>query len=58
MLHTNLILPYKGDLFSGRGRTWLAAQPLDNEERAMIEGWLAELDRLAKDIALRSQKCK
>jgi transposase len=23
VLHANLILPYKGDLFSGKGRTWL-----------------------------------
>jgi transposase len=51
VLHANLILPYKGDLFSGKGRTWLAVQPLDSDERATIDGWLGELDRLAKDLA-------
>jgi transposase len=50
VLHANLILPYKGDLFSGKGRTWLAVQPLDSDERATIDGWLGELDRLAKDL--------
>jgi transposase len=50
VLHSNLILPYKGDLFSGKGRTWLAAQPLEDDERATINGWLAELDRLAVDL--------
>ena len=28
VLHANLIPPYKGILFSPRGRTWLTAQPL------------------------------
>jgi hypothetical protein len=42
---------YKGDLFSGKGRTWLAAQPLEDDERTTINGWLAELDRLAVDLA-------
>jgi len=51
VLHANLILPYKGDLFSGKGRKWLAAQPLDEDQRSTINGWLAELDRLAADLA-------
>ena len=51
VLHANLIPPYRGDLFSGRGRSWLAAQSIEEEERAAIEGWLAELDRLAEDLA-------
>jgi transposase len=51
VLHANLILPYKGDLFSGKGRKWLAAQPLEDDERTTINGWLAELDRLAVDLA-------
>lgn len=51
VLHANLILPYKGDLFSGKGRTWLATQPLEDDERTTINGWLAELDRLAEDLA-------
>jgi transposase len=50
VLHANLILPYKGDLFSGKGRTWLTAQPLEDDERTTINGWLAELDRLAVDL--------
>jgi hypothetical protein len=50
VLHANLILPYKGDLFSGKGRMWLAAQPLNDDERTTINGWLAELDRLAVDL--------
>lgn len=52
VLHANLILPYKGNLFSSKGRAWLAAQPLGDDERTTIEGWLAELDRLAQDLAL------
>jgi transposase len=28
VLHANLIMPYKGTLFSKRGRAWLEAQPL------------------------------
>jgi transposase len=51
VLHANLILPYRGDLFSAKGRSWLAAQPIEADERVAIEGWLAELDRLAEDLA-------
>jgi transposase len=51
VLHTNLILPYKGDLFSGKGRKWLAAQPLEDDKQTTINGWLAELDQLAVDLA-------
>jgi transposase len=29
VLHANLILPYKRNLFLGKGRKWLAAQPLE-----------------------------
>ena len=51
VLHANLILPYRGDLFSAKGRSWLAAQPIEADERVAIDGWLAELDRLAEDLA-------
>ena len=51
MLHANLILPYRGDLFSAKGRSWLTAQPIEEDERVAIDGWLAELDRLAEDLA-------
>jgi hypothetical protein len=50
VLHANLILPCKGDPFSGKGRKWPAAQPLEDDERTTINGWLAELDRLAVDL--------
>ena len=51
VLHANLILPFKGDLFSRKGRAWLASQPLEEDERSTIDSWLAELDRLADDLA-------
>lgn len=46
VLSSNLLPVYKGDLFSGRGRGWLAKQPLEDQERAAVDSWLAELDRL------------
>src|SRR5208337_2347731 len=33
VLHANLIPPYKGVLFSQRGRAWLEAQPLAEDQR-------------------------
>jgi hypothetical protein len=48
---SNLILPYNGDLFWSKGRTWLVAQPLEDDDRITIMGWLAELDWLAEDLA-------
>ena len=51
VLHANLIPPYKGKLFSSKGQSWLAAQPLENDDRMTIMSWLAELDRLAEDLA-------
>jgi transposase len=48
VLHANLILPYRGDLFSGKKRAWLAAQPIDEDERVAIDSWLLELDRLGE----------
>jgi len=53
ILHAHLIpkCPHS-DLFNGRGRMWLAAQPLPDDERAAIDRHVRELDRLAEDLAL------
>ena len=51
VLHANLILPYAAISSLAKGRSWLAAQPLEEDERVAIDGWLAELDRLAEDLA-------
>jgi transposase len=51
VLGANLLPAYKGDVFSGRGRAWLAKQPLDSGERQAVEAWLAELDRLEAELA-------
>lgn len=51
ILHAHLIpkCPH-ADLFNGRGRTWLAAQPLPDDERAAIDRHVRELDRLTEDL--------
>jgi transposase len=53
ILHAHLIpkCPH-ADLFNARGRTWLAAQPLPEDERAAIDRHVRELDRLAEDLAM------
>ncbi|WGS19183.1 transposase [Bradyrhizobium sp. ISRA463] len=53
ILHAHLIpkCPH-ADLFNARGRTWLAAQQLPDDERAAIDRRVRELDRLAEDLAL------
>ena len=53
ILHAHLVpkCPH-ADLFSGRGRTWLARQPLPDDERSAVERHIRELDRLAEDLAL------
>src|SRR5262245_56510940 len=53
ILHAHLIskCPH-ADLFSARGRAWLAAPPLPDDERAAIDRHVRELDRLAADLAL------
>ena len=38
------------DLFNARGRTWLARQPLPDDERSAIDRHVRELDRLADDL--------
>ena len=40
------------DLFDVRGRAWLAAQQLPDDERAAIDRHIRELDRLSEDLAL------
>ena len=53
ILHAHLIpkCPH-ADLFNARGRTWLARQPLPDDERAAIDRHVRELDRLAEDLAM------
>jgi len=40
------------DLFNGRGRSWLARQPLPDDERAAVDRHVRELDRLAEDLTV------
>ena len=51
VLHANLIPPYKGVLFSQRGRAWLEAQPLAKDQRRVIVRHAGELDRLGAELA-------
>lgn len=53
ILHAHLIpkCPH-ADLFNARGRAWLAAQQLPDDERAAIDRHVRELDRLAEDLVL------
>lgn len=52
ILHAHLIprCPHS-DLFGGRGRAWLAKQPVPEDEQGAIERHLRELDRLGEDLA-------
>jgi transposase len=56
VLHANLIPPYKGTLFSKRGRTWLEAQPLAEDQRRVVLRHAGELDRLGGELA-QIDKC-
>lgn len=53
ILHAHLIpkCPH-ADLFNGRGRHWLARQPVPEDERFAIERHVRELDRLGEDLAI------
>ncbi|WP_183465752.1 IS110 family transposase [Mesorhizobium huakuii] len=51
VLHANLIPPYKGTLFSKRGRAWLEAQPLAEDQRRVVLRHAGELDRLGGELA-------
>jgi transposase len=46
VLNMNLIPRYPGKLFSKRGRTWLAAQPIPEDQKRVIARHLEEHDRL------------
>lgn len=53
ILHAHLIPKCQhADLFNARGRAWLAAQRLPDDERAAIDRHVREVDRLAEDLAL------
>ena len=51
VLHAHLIPPYPGTLFSQRGRAWLAALPLAEDQRRVILRHAGELDRLGAELA-------
>ena len=55
VLHANLIPPYRGELFSAAGRSWLAEQPLAEDEKLAIRRHLADLDHRAADLAALDQ---
>jgi transposase len=51
ILHAHLVPPCPhADILSGKGRAWLAAQRLPEDERAAIERHMRVLDRLAEDL--------
>jgi transposase len=51
ILHAHLIPPYPGTLFSKRGRAWLEALPLAEDQRRVILRHAGELDRLGAELA-------
>jgi len=51
ILHSNLIPKYKGHLFGKAGRKWLDGLPLPNEERALLERLVQELERVSAQLA-------
>ena len=51
VLHANLIPPYKGTLFSKRGKAWLVAQPLADDQRRVVLRHVGELERLGGELA-------
>jgi transposase len=57
ILHAHLIpkCPH-ADLFGGRGRNWLARQPLPDDEQEAIERHVRELDRLGEDLSVLDRK--
>jgi transposase len=55
ILHANLIPPYLGNLFGAAGRSWLAEQPLAEDEKLAIQRHLADLDHRAADLAALDQ---
>lgn len=55
ILHSNLIPKYKGHLFGKAGRKWLDGLPLPDEERALLERLVEELERVAAQLAKLDQ---
>jgi transposase len=55
ILHANLIPPYPGNLFGAAGRSWLAEQPLAEDEKLAIQRHLADLDHRTADLAALDQ---
>jgi transposase len=51
VLHANLIPRYAGALFGKRGRAWLDAQPLPEDQKRTIARHLGELDRIGAELA-------
>ncbi len=51
VLHAHLIPPYQGSLFAKRGRAWLEALPLAEDQRRVILRHAGELDRLGAELA-------
>jgi transposase len=51
VLHAHLIPPYPGTLFSKRGRAWLKALPLAEDQRRVTLCHAGELDRLGAELA-------
>lgn len=51
VLHANLIPRYAGALFGKRGRAWLDAQPLAEDQKRTIARHLGELDRIGAELA-------
>ncbi len=52
VLHANLIPPYNASLFTKRGRKWLEAQPVAQDQRRVILRHAGELDRLGCELKL------
>src|SRR6516164_9044374 len=51
ILHAHLIPAYPaGNMFERKGRAWLAAQKLPEDERMAIERHVREMDRLGEDL--------
>ena len=51
ILHANLIPKYSGHLFGKAGKAWLSAQPLPDEERAIVGRLVDELERNTEQLA-------
>ena len=50
-MHANLIPKYSGHLLGKAGKTWLAGQPLPDEEKAIVGRLVVELERNSDQLA-------